>query len=134
MAKKRKRKIVNDIEFIGIDNFSGKKRLPISQAVVAGDFLYTWGHGVVFDPKNPEPGIRKEFEHLRELLAEKGLTFRHVVKTTVLLSRGEFFWIYTKIYQEYFKKPYPARTTIPCASDTVFLEIDLVAYKKGLSD
>ena len=73
-------------------------------------------------------------EHLRELLAEKGLTFRHVVKTTVLLSRGEFFWIYTKIYQEYFKKPYPARTTIPCASDTVFLEIDLVAYKKGLSD
>jgi len=109
-------------------------KLPISQAVVAGDFMYTWGYGAVFDIKNPEPGMRKVFEHVKMLLAQEGLTFKDVVKTTVLLAPVQFFTIYSALYKQHFKAPYPCRTTIPCASDSAFLEMDIVAYRKGLSD
>jgi len=111
-----------------------KSTLPISQMVVAGDFMYTWGYGALFDKKNPRPGMKKVFEHVRALLAEKNLTFRDVVKTTVLLAPLAYFDEYSKLYAEYFKPPHPCRTTIPVINDRCFLEIDIVAYKKGLSD
>ena len=122
----------SQIEFI--NPFPNPHHLPISQVAVAGDFLYTWGYGENFDLKDPQPGMRKVFEHIGALLKQKGLTFHDVAKVTALISPVECFGDYSTLYQEYFKAPYPCRTTIPTPSDKAFLEIDVVAYKKGLSD
>jgi 2-iminobutanoate/2-iminopropanoate deaminase len=128
-TRKKTTKTKTGIEFFS--PYPNPHKLPISQAAVAGDFMYTWGFGAVFDVKNPEPGMREVFEHIQGLLAQKNLGFEHVVKTTVLLAPAQFFKIYSKVYQEYFKAPYPCRTTIPVASDSAFLEIDVVAYLGG---
>ena len=69
-----------------------KSTLPISQMAVAGDFMYTWGYGAVFDKKNPRPGMKKVFEHVRALLAEKNLTFQtntHTVDRLIRVVFGE---------------------------------------------
>ena len=127
--RKKPIKTSTGIEFF--NPYPNPHKLPISQAAVAGDYMYTWGFGAVFDIKNPEPGMREVFEHIGGLLAQKNLGFEHVVKTTVLLAPVQFFKTYSKLYQEYFKAPYPCRTTIPVASDNAFLEIDVVAYIGG---
>ena len=122
---------MSDAEFL--NPFPNPHDLPISQAAVAGDFMYTWGFGEVFDLKDPKPGMRKVFEHVGGLLAQKGLAFTDVVKVTALISPLQCFGDYSELYKEYFTAPYPCRTTIPVPSDKAFLEIDVVAYKKGLS-
>jgi len=122
---------VSDITFLRTKNESG---LPISGAAVAGDFMFTWGYGEVLRPGHEKEDMRKVFEHLKALLAEKGLTFADVAKVTTLLTRCKDHWpIYTEVYKEYFKEPYPCRTTIPIVTDDSILEIDVVAYKRGLS-
>jgi len=122
---------VSDIEFLRAKKDSG---LPISPAAVAGDFMFTWGDGEVLRPGHEKEDMRKVFERLKALLAEKGLTFADVAKVTALLTRCKDHWpIYTEVYKEYFKEPYPCRTTIPIVTDDSILEIDLVAYKRGLS-
>jgi 2-iminobutanoate/2-iminopropanoate deaminase len=84
--------------------------------------------------RKPQAGHAEGVEHIQKLLAQKNLTFRDVVKTTVLINPIAYFEVYNELYAEYFQPPYPCRTTIPTPSDQCFLEIDIVAYKKGLSD
>lgn len=109
--------------------------LPISTSAAAGDFFFTMGDGEAFNLKTPRPGMRKLFRRLKTMLAREGLTFRDVVKVTALLTHAEEVWKdYTAVYCEYFKAPYPCRTTIPIPWKTDFLEIDLIAYKKGMGE
>ena len=77
--------------------------------------------------------MRKVFEHIKGLLDEQGLTTADVVKVTALLTRLDHWDIYTQVYKEYFHPPYPCRTTIPVVTEKAILEIDVVAYRKGLS-
>jgi 2-iminobutanoate/2-iminopropanoate deaminase len=121
---------MGDIQFVGTKN---EFNLPISKAAVAGDFMYTWGYGEALDANDPKAGMRKVFEHLKGLLAEKGLTFADVVRVQGLLVKPEHFKPYNEVYREYFKEPYPVRTSFCVVSDEPILEVDLVAYKKGLS-
>jgi enamine deaminase RidA (YjgF/YER057c/UK114 family) len=122
---------MSDVKFYGLTN---KHNLPLSKAAVAGDFFFTFGDGEHFDPKAPKPAMRRLFKRLAKLLRARGLDFTDVAKTTVLLSPIGAFKDYSAVYAEFFRKPYPCRTTIPVTCDTPFVEIDVVAYKKGLSD
>lgn len=122
---------MSDVKFFGLTN---KNNLPLSKAAIAGDFFFTFGDGERFDPKNPKPAMRRLFRRLGKLLRGHGLDFTDVAKTTVLLSPLGAFKDYSAVYAEYFRKPYPCRTTIPVTCDTPFVEIDVVAYKKGLSE
>jgi 2-iminobutanoate/2-iminopropanoate deaminase len=124
---------MSDIEFLVAEK-TGDNALPISRATVAGDFMYTWGDGVVMRPGHVKEDMRELFERLKALLGEKGLTFADVAKVTALLSDQKLWPEYTEVYKEYFKEPYPVRTTIPFPADEAILEIDLVAFKRGLSD
>ena len=122
---------MSDVKFFGLTN---KHKLPLSKAAIAGDFLFTFGDGEHFDPKRPKPAMRRLFRRLGKLLRGHGLDFTDVAKTTVLLSPIGSFGDYSAVYAEFVRKPYPCRTTIPVACDTPFVEIDVVAYKKGLSE
>jgi 2-iminobutanoate/2-iminopropanoate deaminase len=107
--------------------------LPISQGVVAGDFLYTAGIGEDLDPSDPKPMMRRVFETLKTILETKGLGFADVVKISAALSRTEDFGPYNEVYREYFHEPFPVRTTLPINAAEPMLEVDLVAYRPGLS-
>ena len=120
---------MTDIEFLHPKN---EWNVPISKAAVAGDYFFTWGYGENLDPSDPKPGMRKVFEHLRSLLQEKGLTFADVVKVTGLLSSVELFTPYNEVYREYLKEPFPVRTSFCIITEKPLLEVDLVAYRKGL--
>ena len=121
---------MSNIEFLHPKN---EWNVPISKAAVAGDYFFTWGYGENLDLSDPKPGMRKVFEHLRSLLQEKGLTFADVVKVTGLLSSLELFTPYNEVYREYLKEPFPVRTSFCIITEKPLLEVDLIAYRKGLS-
>ena len=122
---------MSDIQFLETKN---ETNLPISKAAVAGDYFFTWGYGEIVEDDDPKAGMRKVFDHLRELLSQKGLTFADVVKVTGLLVKIEHFKPYNEVYREYFTEPFPVRTSFCIVSDEPILEVDVIAYRKGLGD
>ncbi len=123
---------MSDIKFF--ESGADDPQTPISKSAIAGDLMYTWGYGEVLRVGHEATDMRKVFEHIKGLLEAQGLTFADVVKTTVLLTRVDQWDVYTEVYKEYFKPPYPCRTTIPVVTEQAILEMDIVAYKKGLGD
>ncbi len=107
--------------------------LPISKVTIGGDYMYTAGLGEPFDIKAPKPGMRKLFRKMKALMAERGVGFADVVKVTALLCGPGVWKDYCDVYAEFFKPPYPCRTTIPVVGDKPFLELDFVIFRKGLS-
>jgi 2-iminobutanoate/2-iminopropanoate deaminase len=125
---------MSDARFFHDAEIENSPKTPISMCAVAGDFVYTWGYGEILHKGREDEGMRKVFEHIKGLLAEQGLVMSDVVKCTSLLTNGVDWDIYTRVYKEYFKAPYPCRTTIPVETKDPIFELDVVAYKKGLSD
>lgn len=91
---------------------------PYNQAVKAGGFLFLSGQ-VALKPETGElanADIIEETEqvmqNLKAVLAEAGLNFTHVVKTTIFLSDMGLFAQVNEIYGRYFEGNYPARETV----------------------
>lgn len=111
---------------------------PYSQAIIAGDFIFTSGQ-IPIDPKTNQlvQGDIKEqtkqvLENLKAILEEAGVTFDDVVKVTVYMKDLNEFSAMNEIYSEYFKNSPPARTTVEVSRlpRDVKIEIDLIAVKK----
>lgn len=111
---------------------------PYSHGVVAGGFLYTAGLG----PQAPgtkevvgsdiETQTRQVMRNLAAVLAERGLDFSDVVKTTVHLQEpGRDFAGFNTAYREFVVAPYPVRTTVGSTLAGILVEIDLVAALRG---
>jgi len=91
---------------------------PYSQAVKAGGLLFISGQ-IPLDPVTGQMvygGIamqaRQVLANIKAILEKEGLTFGHVVKTTVFLQNMEDFAEFNKVYGEYFPAEPPARSTI----------------------
>jgi len=109
---------------------------PYSQAIRAGGFLFLSGQ----IPLDPATGAlvsgdiadqtRRVFDNLGAILTAAGVSFDHVVKTTVYLADMNEFAAMNEIYATYFKSPAPARATIQAARlpRDVRVEIDLIAH------
>jgi 2-iminobutanoate/2-iminopropanoate deaminase len=104
-----------------------------SQGIVAGGFLYTAGFGG-FDPssgKLVEGGVAEQtgqvMRNIAAVLAEHGLTFDDVVKSTVHLADLGDFAGFNEAYESFLDKPYPVRTTVGSALNGILVEIDVVA-------
>lgn len=106
-----------------------------SQGLVVGDFLYTSGMG----PLDPATGevvgedvaaqTHRTMRNLGAVLEAHGLTFDDVVKATVHLQNlKEDFAAFNEVYQSYFTRPYPVRTTVGSDLMDILVEIDFVAY------
>jgi len=109
---------------------------PYSQAIRAGGFLFVSGQ-IPLDPATGQlvtGGIadqtRRVLDNLGAILTAAGISFDHVVKTTVYLADMGEFAAMNEIYATCFKSPAPARATIQAARlpRDVRVEIDLVAY------
>ena len=91
---------------------------PYSQAIAANGFLFISGQ-LPIDPVTgtfAEGGIkeltRQSLENVKAILAQAGLTFADVVKTTVFLADMNDFAAMNEVYAEYFPAPAPARSAV----------------------
>lgn len=111
---------------------------PYSQAIRSGDLLFTSGQ-VALDPATGAmvPGgidaqTTRVFENLQAVLAAAGLTFAHVLKTTVFLKDMGDFAAMNQIYARYLAPAGvtpPARSTVEVARlpKDALVEIELIA-------
>lgn len=70
-------------------------------------------------------------ENIKAVLAELGLDFTNVVKSTCLLSDIENFTAFNEVYASYLKAPYPARSAFAVKDlpKGVMIEIEVIAKK-----
>lgn len=108
---------------------------PYSQAVRVGNTLYLSGQ-TPLDPATGELVVgdisvqaRQVFENLRAVLEAAGATFDHVVRVGIYLTDLGDFAAVNEVMKQYFREPYPARSTIGVAAlpRAAAVEIDLVA-------
>lgn len=108
---------------------------PYSQATIAGGFLFTAGQ-IPLDPANGElvagdaaAQTRQVLSNLAAVLAEAGLGWRDVVKTTVFLTDMADFPRFNEVYASILGDARPARSTVQVAAlpRGVSVEVELVA-------
>ena len=110
---------------------------PYSQALYLNGTLYVSGQV----PIDPMTGLMVEgdvkahtirvMENIKVLLAEAGMDFSHVVKTSIFLADMNDFTIVNEIYASYFTSDFPARETIQAARlpKDARVEISAIAVK-----
>ena len=109
-------------------------KLPFSQAVGAGDFVFVSGQASVDKEGRIVQGsfeeeCRRSFENLRLVLNAAGLSFSDVVQVRNYVGRQEDLPLFNILYKQFFSEPYPARTTlVGCLGDLLKFEIDAIAY------
>ena len=107
---------------------------PYSQAVLVNGLLFVSGQ----IPVNPADGIVAEsieaqshqaLKNVGAILAEAGLSYEDVVKTTVLLADIADFKAMNAVYAEYFTQDKPARACFQVAALPlgVKVEIEVIA-------
>ena len=107
---------------------------PYSQAVLVNGLLFVSGH----IPVNPADGSVAEsiedqshqaLKNVGAILAEAGLGYEDVVKTTVLLADIADFKAMNAVYAEYFTQDKPARACFQVAALPlgVKVEIEVIA-------
>lgn len=110
---------------------------PYSQAVECGNLVFVSGQ-IPLDPAtgaivgdNAPAQAEQVMQNLAAILGAAGLSFRHVVKTTIYLTNlGEFAAV-NAVYAAYVPDPPPARATIEVARlpRDVQVEIDVIAAR-----
>ena len=110
---------------------------PYSQAVIAGDLVFTAGQ-IALDPASMEmvgddvaAQSEQVLQNLGAVLAEAGCTFSDVVKTTVYLADMADFPIMNEAYAKHFGDHRPARAAVQVAAlpKGGLVEIDAVAVR-----
>jgi 2-iminobutanoate/2-iminopropanoate deaminase len=94
---------------------------PYSQAVAAGNFVFLSGQIAL----NPATGqlvmddikteTKQVMENIKTILAEAGINFSHVIKTSIFLTDMQDFAQVNEVYGTYFKDNFPARETVQVA-------------------
>jgi 2-iminobutanoate/2-iminopropanoate deaminase len=113
----------------------GKARLPFSQAVRVGDFIFVSGQASV-DLATGEivvgtfaEEVNRSVENLRTIILSEGGRWEDIVKVNCYVRRDADLAEYNDLYRQFFKEPYPARTTITnCLPVSILFEIDCIAY------
>jgi 2-iminobutanoate/2-iminopropanoate deaminase len=108
---------------------------PYSPAIRTGELLFVSGQ----IPLDPVTGVmidgdtaaqtRRVLDNVGALLAAGGLTFAHVVRTTIYLLDMDDFATVNSIYATYVSDPAPARATVQVARlpKDSRVEIDVIA-------
>lgn len=116
-------------------NNSAKAIGPYSQAVKLDKLVFSSGQ-IGLDPATGKlvPGEVKEqtrrvMENIKTLLEEAGSSFENIVKTSIYLSSMDHFNEVNEIYSQYFKEPFPVRSTVAVLGlpKGALVEIDFIA-------
>lgn len=114
-----------------------KSSLPFSPAIRSGCHLFISGQASTDLNGNIITGTfeeecRRSFDNLGQVLEAAGLSFEDVVQVRNYVGNQEYLPEFNKIYKEYFKPPYPARTTIMnCLGTVLKFETEAIAKFPG---
>lgn len=109
---------------------------PYNHAVRVGDLLFSAGQ----IPLNPADGTlvagdikaqtERVLQNIKAILDDQGLTFSHVVKSTVFMTNLADFAAMNEVYARYFTDHFPARSTIQVAAlpKGANVEIEIIAH------
>ena len=113
----------------------GAPKLPFSPAIRAGDYIFVSGQAGFIDAKGKEvKGIeaqtRQCLENMKRVLVAAGASLDDVVKVTVFLRNEEDFAKMNEVYQGYFPKDQPARSTAVTGLviPNMLIEMECIAY------
>lgn len=91
---------------------------PYNQSVKTGNLLFVSGQ-VAIKPATGEMAnadiieeTHQVLQNIKSILAEAGMNFSNIVKTTIFLSDMSFFSQVNEIYAKYFDGDFPARETV----------------------
>ncbi|WP_283672936.1 RidA family protein [Butyricicoccus sp. Marseille-Q5471] len=110
---------------------------PYSQAIEANGFVFTSGQV----PINPNAGkivaetieeqTEQVMQNLKMVLAQAGIGFDRVVKSTCFLADMNDFAAFNAVYAQYFPEAAPARSCVQVAALPLGakVEVELVAVK-----
>lgn len=122
-------------QVIGRPMLIGGRKLSLSRAVRAGDFVFLTGQvpfkdGQVMTSGSVEDQTRAVLEDIQLTLAEAGCSLGDVVKAMVWLRDRADFPGFNAVYGEYFPHEPPARSAVVSELLVdVRVEVEVVAYK-----
>lgn len=126
MLKKVYRRIIST-------DLAPKPVAPYNQAVVIDNTVYLSGV-LGLDPStnklvdgNTVAQAKQAFINMKNILEAANSSYDNVVKATVLLADINDFTEVNKIYKQYFKEPYPARTAYQVAKLPLDAKIEIEA-------
>jgi 2-iminobutanoate/2-iminopropanoate deaminase len=113
--------------------------LPFSPATRVGDLIFVSGQAsvdtagkIISDTFEGE--MRRSIANLAKVLEDAGSDLAHVAQTRNYVRDAEDLPAFNRVYREYFREPYPARTTITsCLPAALRFEIECVAVVRGAS-
>ena len=109
---------------------------PYSQAIKAGNMLFVSGQ-VPFVPETMEivegdvkAQTAQSLKNVQAILAEAGLDFSNVVKSTVFIKDMNEFAQINEVYAEFFGENKPARACVEVARlpKGALVEIEVIAH------
>ena len=125
----------NKKQVIGKPLVINGRRLSLSRAIRAGDFVFLTGQ-IPFKDGNPmtdgtiEDQTHAVLNEIKNTLTEANCQFSDVVKTMVWLTDRDDFPGFNAVYAEYFPDDPPTRSAV--VNDLlvdVRIEIEVIAYK-----
>jgi 2-iminobutanoate/2-iminopropanoate deaminase len=111
--------------------------LPFSPVTAYGDLLFVSGQASVdatgkLVPGDFESEFRRSLENLRKILEDSGSDLSLVLQTRNYVRDPDHVGLFNQLYREYFKAPYPARTTIThCLPVALHYEIECIAVRRS---
>jgi len=94
---------------------------PYSPAIKVGNLVFISGQ-LPIDPATGEivgddieVQTKKSLENLKAVLKPYSIDFENIVKVTIFLTNMDDFSIVNKIYSNYFKEEFPARSCVEVA-------------------
>ena len=110
---------------------------PYSQAIVANKMIFTSGQ-IPINPKTDkieattiEEQTEQVMQNLHCVLAEGGVAFDRVIKTTCFLADMNDFAAFNSVYGKYFPENAPARSCVQVAALPMGakVEVEVIAVK-----
>ena len=109
---------------------------PYSQGVAAsGSFLFVSGQG----PKDPKTGtlpadVRGQtaqcLKNIQAIVEAAGASLSDVVRVGAFLKDLADFGAFNEVYETFFSKPYPVRTTVQATPPGCLVEMDAIVRLK----
>lgn len=77
------------------------------------------------------PQLKQVMKNIDGLLSSQGLTREHIIKTSIFLTDLNNFAEVNQAYVEFFKEPYPARSTVEVSKlpKGALVEIEVIAAR-----
>lgn len=111
-------------------------KLPFSPAIRAGDYIFVSGQLGHVDAqgretKGIEAQVKQCLENMKMVLAAAGSSLDDVVKVTVFLRHEKDFPKMNEVYQGYFTKDRPTRSTVIAglALPSMLIEMECIDRK-----